>query len=78
MNCGWETVYGNYKKGYDTPEKMGNLKFEILKSKPLGAESHFLVGRWNVYRTQDTIGGSFNLIWEKKNGKWVIVFDHTS
>ena len=78
MNCGWETVYGNYKKGYDTPEKMGNLKFEILKSKPLGAESHFLVGSWNVYRTQDTIGGSFNLIWEKKNGKWVIVFDHTS
>jgi len=78
MNCGWGVIYDNYKRGYDTPDKMGKLEFEILKSKPLNNESHFLAGRWTVMRSQDTIGGSFNLIWELKDGKWVIVFDHTS
>lgn len=78
MNCGWTTIYNNYKKGYDTPEKMGELEFKILKSKPLSERAHFLAGRWIVMRTQDTIGGSFNLLWELKDGRWVIVFDHTS
>ncbi|MBD79763.1 MAG: DUF4440 domain-containing protein [Crocinitomicaceae bacterium] len=78
MNCGWQVIYDNYKRSYSNKDKMGRLDFEILRSKPFGPNSHFLVGKWNVYRSSDTLGGSFNLIWEKKNGKWVIVFDHTS
>lgn len=78
LNCGWKSVYANYKKSYNTKDKMGRLDFTVLKSKPLTDSSHFLVGQWQVSRTQDTLKGSFNLIWELKNGKWVIVFDHTS
>ena len=78
MNCGWQNIYDGYKRGYSNQEKMGQLEFKILKSEGLNDHSHFLVGTWKVMRTQDTIGGSFNLIWKEINGEWKIVFDHTS
>ena len=78
MNCGWENIYNGYKKGYGNKEKMGRLDFSILRSEPLNDTTHFLVGQWKVSRTSDTLGGSFNLIWRKVGGKWLIVFDHTS
>jgi hypothetical protein len=78
MNCGWDNVYNNYKKSYNTPEKMGRLDFQILKSEPMNDSTHFLVGTWQVSRASDTLGGSFNLIWRRIKGEWYIVFDHTS
>jgi hypothetical protein len=57
---------------------MGRLDFDILKTKPMNDSIYFMIGYWKVSRLTDTINGSFNLLWQNKNGEWVIVFDHTS
>lgn len=78
MSRGWNRVLENYKKSYNTQEKMGVLTFDIIEHKPL---SHFHVitlGKWEVAQSGDTLSGAFTLLWERKEGEWKIVLDHTS
>jgi ketosteroid isomerase-like protein len=78
ITYGWQTTLDNYKKGYPTPEAMGELTFTILALDILSETSAFMIGRWHLKRTNDEPGGHFTLLWRKISGKWVIVADHTS
>lgn len=78
LTFGWNTVSTNYKKAYDSPDKMGRLQFDILHQKALGADHALVIGKWQVFRSSDTLGGHFSLIWEKVDGQWKIITDHTS
>ena len=77
ITYGWEATLNRYKKKYPDREAMGNLTFEIVSVEPLG-DHWFVVGKWNLERKRDTIGGHFSLIWRYIDGKWVITTDHTS
>ena len=78
VTYGWQTTLDNYKKGYPTPEAMGQLTFTIVLLDVLTDNSAFMIGQWKLKRTNDEPGGYFTLLWRKINKKWVIVADHTS
>lgn len=78
LNYGWNKTLSNYKKTYDSREKMGTLLFENEKVERIGESAIWIAGRWNLFRTNDTLNGSYLLVWKKIDGEWKIVADHSS
>ena len=75
---GWQPTLDSYKKGYPDAAAMGKLTFTILSLQVLSPESAYIIGKWQLARSKDELGGHFTLLWKKIAGKWVIVADHTS
>ena len=78
MRRGWDATMKRYKLRYPTPERMGRTIFSKLEVRPLGKSAAMVLGRWNLHREPDPIGGNFTLVLEKIGGKWLIIHDHTS
>lgn len=78
LNYGYGPALANYKKGYDSPDKMGQLDFVLLSIKQLAPDYCFVLGKWHLKRKIGDIGGIFSLLFRKMGGRWQIVVDHTS
>ncbi|MDH5609440.1 MAG: nuclear transport factor 2 family protein [Cyclobacteriaceae bacterium] len=78
ITYGWAETLLSYKKNYPNPTAMGELKFDIKLIRPLGEEYMYVVGQWQLTRTDDSPGGHFSLVWQKIEGEWVIISDHSS
>jgi ketosteroid isomerase-like protein len=78
LTRGWQTVLDNYKRNYSTPEKMGVLNFSNLEINVLSKDSAFVLGNWELKRTNDDPKGAFTLVFRKTKDGWRIVHDHTS
>lgn len=78
LNYGYGPALANYKKGYDSPDKMGQLDFALLSIKQLAPDYCFVLGKWHLKRKIGDIGGIFSLLFRKMGGRWQIVVDHTS
>ncbi|MDZ4751106.1 MAG: nuclear transport factor 2 family protein [Flavobacteriales bacterium] len=78
INRGWQNTLDNYKKSYPSPEQMGRLEFENSSIEIFDQRRAWVVGKWTLYRTADTLGGHYTLNWNKKAGAWVITSDHSS
>jgi hypothetical protein len=78
VTYGYTNTLNNYKKNYNSPEKMGKLFFEILKVKKLSAEYYWVLGKYFLKRTVGDAGGQYTLLFRKINGKWMIIADHSS
>ena len=78
VTYGWQATLDSYKKGYPDAAAMGKLTFTILSVQVLAPESAYVIGKWHLARATDELGGHFTLLWKKKDGKWVIVADHSS
>ena len=75
---GWTQTLSNYKKSYPDKATMGRLEFRIIETKILSYKSAYMIGQYTLHRVSDKPSGHFTLLWEKSNGKWLIVSDHTS
>ena len=78
VNNGWQKTLENYQKGYPDTTVMGKLNFDLLELRQLSPEYFFVVGKWHLQRSIGNIGGHFSLLFNKINGKWKIVADHSS
>lgn len=78
VTYGYQRTLNNYKKNYNGPAQMGQLKFDILHLKRLDKKHYFVVGKWHLKRSVGDVGGHYTLIFQKIKGKWVIVSDHSS
>ena len=78
VNNGWQKTLENYQKGYPDTTAMGKLNFDLLELRQLSPEYFFVVGKWHLQRSIGNIGGHFSLLFNKINGKWKIVADHSS
>jgi len=78
LTYGWTNTLNNYKRGYPDTAAMGKLRFELLTVKRLSDEYYFVVGKWFLQRSIGNIGGHYNLLFRKINGKWAIIADHSS
>ncbi len=78
LNYGWQNTLDNYKKSYPDKAAMGRLQFTNLYNKTLSDSSAYIIGKWELFRTLDTLAGHYTLLWHKIDGKWVIVADHSS
>ena len=78
ITYGFQNTLNNYRKNYDSPDKMGTLNFKLLKVQRLSPEYYFVVGKWDLTRKAGNVGGHYDLIFRKINGTWVIISDHSS
>lgn len=78
VTYGWDSTLAHYKRGYPTKAAMGVLSFDIIQVKQLSPDYFFVVGKFTLIRDRDTPSGHFDLLFQKINGKWFIVSDHTS
>ena len=74
---GWEATRDRYLKRYPDRATMGTLEFSQLEVRMLGDEAALMLGRWQLQR-EEPDGGNFSLVWQKIDGIWVIIHDHTS
>jgi ketosteroid isomerase-like protein len=75
---GWQTVRDNYRKKYDSRDKMGTLTFSEIKITPLASDAAIVLGRWELVRKKDKPRGTFTLLFRRTPAGWRIVHDHTS
>ncbi|MEO0404960.1 MAG: nuclear transport factor 2 family protein [Bacteroidota bacterium] len=78
VNRGWDKTLSNYKKSYPNKEAMGQLQFTNLNIDVHTPEIASVIGKWELFRTADTLSGHYSLLWKKKAGNWVIISDHSS
>jgi len=77
IEYGWQTTLNNYKKSFPNAETMGKLTFTIVSLEKLSNQTAFMIGKWQLDRT-NPVGGTFTLLWKKINNQWLIIVDHTS
>ncbi|MBX3296014.1 MAG: nuclear transport factor 2 family protein [Acidobacteria bacterium] len=75
---GWQQTLDNYRRSYDTREKMGTLTFSDLEISILSKDAAVVLGSWSLKRANDAPGGKFTLIFRKFKEGWRVVHDHTS
>ena len=75
---GHRQVLSRYLENYDSPDKMGTLKFNILEFREISPTAAYMIGEWALKRSSDNPSGYFTLVWEKVSGEWKIIHDHTS
>ncbi len=78
LTKGYAPVLANYKKSYPNQAAMGKLAFDVLSKEPLGDKAYQVLGKWTLFRTEDTLSGHYTLLWKYLNKEWVIVTDHSS
>lgn len=75
---GWQATLDQYKKSYDTPEKMGELTFSELQFQSIDSNAALILGQWKLKRKDDSPRGNFSLVWRRIEGNWKIIHDHSS
>jgi len=77
---GWDTTLANYKTSYPDAAAMGQLTFGVEGIEPAGPHHALMLGSWCLDRTGEfePLSGWFSLVWERKDGDWVIIRDHSS
>ena len=78
ITLGYQSTLENYKRSYPNQDAMGRLVFNNIDCDKLSDDHHYIVGKWMLYRTNDTLQGHYSLLWKNINGRWVIVRDHSS
>jgi ketosteroid isomerase-like protein len=78
ITYGWQATLETYKKSYPGSEAMGKLQFTNLTMEMTGDSSAYVIGKWQLFRTADTLSGHYSLLWKNHNGQWLIVADHSS
>jgi hypothetical protein len=83
VTYGWENTLQKYQKSYPDKAAMGNLRFDVLNVEALCDNKAIMTGKWTLTisgQNKDIteIIGYFTLIWQKIDGKWLIIIDHTS
>lgn len=77
---GWQTTLTNYQSSYPGREAMGTLTFGVEDLTFAGTDHALMLGSWRLDRTAglETLSGWFSLVWERREGDWVIIRDHSS
>lgn len=80
LTYGWQKTLDNYRTSYPDRAAMGRLTFLNLSAEFADRHTVFVVGRWKLERGGGSgdLQGHYSLLWQKKNGVWVIVADHSS
>jgi ketosteroid isomerase-like protein len=80
ITYGWQKTLDNYNTSYPNKEAMGELTFNNLVIEFTDINTVFIVGQWKLQRKPEleNLEGHYSLLWQKKDGRWVIIADHSS
>lgn len=75
---GWQEASDGYKRSYPDRATMGQLDFTFYEFRFIDDKSCLITGRYHLKRATDDPTGMFTLLLKKIDGKWLVVYDHTS
>ena len=78
---GPKEILARYRRGYPTPEKMGQLTFSEIEVRPLADGYALAHGKFSLKRTPAGGGdatGRFTLVLRRTSSGWRIIHDHSS
>jgi len=80
VTYGWQKTLDNYLKSYPDKKAMGKLKFNNLTVEFTDVNTILVIGQWKLERGKElgNLEGHYSLLWKQKDGRWVIVLDHSS
>jgi hypothetical protein len=78
ITSGWQATLDGYKLRYPNPAMIGKTRFEILRILPISSYASVVTGKFFLTRESGDIKGIFTVVVKKINGKWVVIYDHTS
>jgi len=83
VTYGWNHTLEKYKKSYPDKAAMGYLQFDVIDIGAICENKAIMNGKWTLTTSasndiKNVIIGYFTLIWQKINGRWYIIIDHTS
>lgn len=78
ITTGWNATLERYRRSYPDRASMGELRFEYYRFHFASFDACLVTGRYHLNRETDEPSGMFTLLFRKIEGKWVIVYDHTS
>ncbi len=82
FRTGWQATLDSYRKGYPNAAAMGQLSFDPLEVREVGPDAAYVFGKWHLTRANEAPEkaphGLFTLLFERKDGLWVITRDHSS
>lgn len=78
ITSGWQSTLEGYKLRYPDVAAMGETRFEIMQIRALSDDVSLATGKYFLTRESGDLKGIFSVILRKIDGKWVVVYDHTS
>lgn len=75
---GYQNTLDRYHQTYPGKVAMGTLRFNIIHLDRLSPEYYSMIGQWMLDRQEDDLQGHFSLLFQKIDGRWVIIKDHSS
>ncbi|MEJ0030284.1 MAG: DUF4440 domain-containing protein [Bacteroidota bacterium] len=78
ITYGWDSTLARYHRTYPNTDAMGKLDFTFYDFKFIGDDACLVTGKYHLKRALDDPSGMFTLLLRRKEGKWLIVYDHTS
>lgn len=78
VSHGWNAALESYRNRFPDRVAMGTVSYDILSVSPLSPEVFVVLGKFQVTRAIGQVEGIFTLLFRKVDGRWVVVYDHTS
>lgn len=75
---GYEPTLESYKRGYPDKIAMGTLEYEINDLRAIDNTTALMIGKFYLTREIGDMQGYYTLVWQKIDGAWVIISDHSS
>ncbi len=75
---GYEATLERYQKGYPDLAAMGKLDFEVMKLYKIDNRTAIMIGQFYLTLEAGDQKGYYTLIWQKTDGEWLIISDHSS
>lgn len=75
---GWDATKERYLKSYPDRTAMGKLSFDILDVYKIDTKTVIFIGKFHLERTIGDMDGCYTLVWQKIDGEWLIIADHSS
>lgn len=78
ITYGWDQTLARYRQRYPDKAAMGTLSFDDIDVRVARGPYALVTGRWKLTRDAGPVEGVFSVIFEKIDGRWVIIHDHSS
>lgn len=75
---GWDETLARYRQRYPDKATMGKLSFNDVDVRVAQGPYALVTGHWKLERDAGPVEGVFSVIFEKMDGRWVIIHDHSS
>lgn len=75
---GYDATLESYRRGYPDLDAMGKLEFDIIDLYQVDNRTVIMIGKFYLTRTIGDMQGYYTLVWQKIDGKWLIISDHSS